>query len=339
MGILDNEFMRLILSGSPYMQSRERERIATERSQQFTGLLNKYPEQQEGPAMPGQEPAPGQPGGAPMTQIPGRFFLEAAAIPGYEALAQCAQSQAGAMERQQQGQMWDKNNMSLYQSGSLQAQNDQLEEMKRQWANLSPAQQAQIGLGYGNLGVAQGQLSLAQQKDARDQGKNPFMPSTYKEYQEVVGAQNTFGAAKNALGDLGTLLELGEGSSLPKWMQGGKGQALNEQYRIALRPVVSKMIMGNRTDAPGEADLKQIESVLGDITGPGLTETKKNRIKMLEAFVDQQYAPYANLTGPLKYAPGKSPFAQVYGMPAVQAKDVGQLKPYRVPGMPQQGAK
>src|SRR5512139_820088 len=337
MGILDSDFMRLMFGNNAYMQQRETERQQLARQQQFTGLLNQYPQQQEGPAMPGQEPAPGQPGGAPMTQMPGRFFLEAAAIPGYEALAQGAQSQAGAMERQQQGQQFDLRNMSMAQRENLRLQEAQLAEQQRQWANLSPAQQAQIGLGYGNLGVAQGQLSLAQQRDARDQGKNPFMPGTYKEYQEVMGAQNTFGAAKNALGDLGTLLDLGEGSSLPKWMQGGKGQALNEQYRIALRPVVSKMIMGNRTDAPGEADLKQIESVLGDITGPGLTETKKNRIKMLEAFVDQQYAPYANMTGPLKYTPGQSPFAQVYGMPAVQAKDVGQLKPYRVPGMPQQG--
>jgi hypothetical protein len=282
-------------------------------------------------------PAPGTAGLLEQQYSP-EFFTRAAAIPGYEQLAAGAQAQAGAMQRQMQGQVWDSQNIPLAKKLELDAASEERKWRQDrhvfEWNNPSAAQRAQIGIGYGNLDL-QRQQFLSQNIPDGQGGFKPrpadAPPLNFAQQQEVIGAVNMFQNAKNALGDIGTIYASGNGGQSLFGMAGGQTAALRDQYQAALRPIVQKIVMGNRTDAPGEADIKQINDFLGDVTAFGQTsKTRENRIKMLEQMVDQQYTPYRRFGGNLMYDAAKSPYAQVYGMGegATPRSQVGKLRPY-----------
>jgi hypothetical protein len=288
------------------------------------------------------------PGGPLSDQPPPEFFLRAAGIQGYEQLAQNAQSQAAAMQRQQQQQGWESTNMTLAQkvAADAQAQRDKFQQERHvyEYDNPSAYQNAQLGIQRGQLGISQQNADLNRMQfqaqfmpDPNVPGgymprPKPVEPLNFAQQQEVLGAQNTYTAAKNALGDLSTIYQAGAGTNMPAWSSGQR-KAMQDQYQGALRPIVQAIVMGNRTDAPGEADIKQINEFLGDVTSPWQTSaTQQNRIKMLESWIDQKYKPYERFTGPLMYQPGQSPYAQTFGLPAVPASKVGPLKPFNPPG-------
>jgi hypothetical protein len=282
------------------------------------------------------------PGGILSDQPPPEFFLRAAGIQGYEQLAGNAQSQAAAMQRQMQQQGWESQNMTLAQkvAADAQAQRDRFSQERQvyEYENPSAYQQAQIGISRGQLGISQQNADLNRAQfmaEYQPDGQGGYMPRpkqtplNFQQEQEVRGAVNMFQNAKTALGDLSTIYAAGGGSSLPAWASGER-KALQDQYQAALRPIVQKIVMGNRTDAPGEADIKQINEFLGDVTSPWqASKTRQGRITMLERMIEQQYEPYRRFGGDLMYQPGQSPYAQTYGMPAVPASKVGPVKPYQ----------
>jgi hypothetical protein len=92
------------LWSSSYYTRKDRD----ENAAKYQGLLSEYglDQMQVGPPEPGQ---PAQPA------LPQDFYARAAAIPGYQDLAPGMQTQQGAMDRQQQQQAWDKENISLAQ--------------------------------------------------------------------------------------------------------------------------------------------------------------------------------------------------------------------------------
>jgi len=170
MGILDNEFLRLALSGSPYMQSRETNRRQDEIGQRYSNLLGSYGQgdQFNGPIQ--QERMPGLlTDGAP----PPAFYLQAAGIPGYQGLAAGAQSGQQAMARQQQGQQWDANNISAAAQAGLDQRGDQFNrgmamDMYKYnqpgWQGKQSAQQAaaQNSLGWANLAQRKAEAAAQQ---------------------------------------------------------------------------------------------------------------------------------------------------------------------------------
>jgi len=152
-GIMD--FLEPLWSASYYTNKR-----TEDRAKEFKGLLGQYGQTDvQGPVQPG--------GILQAPTLPPQFYMQAAAIPGYEQYGLQGQQGQQAMERQQQGQSWQQNNMTASQAA-------QLEEQQRQWNNLSPYQQEQIRISqqnadtsaFGNYNMTpyqQAQVDISQQ--------------------------------------------------------------------------------------------------------------------------------------------------------------------------------
>jgi hypothetical protein len=121
-----------------------------------------------------------------------QFFLKAAAIPGYEALAGGAQSGMQAMDRQTQEQGWSQNNMTMAQAQSAEIQRQQMaqqaameqariDQAERQFGSLSAYQKAQIA-AQGQPGAMtqyqQAQIDLENRK--LDAGPRETAPTGYR---------------------------------------------------------------------------------------------------------------------------------------------------------------
>jgi len=134
MGLLD-----IILAGSTYGKNKRQD----EQAAQYKALLANDMQQWTQPGMPGQAQASTmgaapqlnttvdyQPMGGLMSdyQASPAFFLKAAGVPGYEGLAAGAQSNAAAMQRQQQGQQWDANNISAESQARMEQQSQQYQQ-------------------------------------------------------------------------------------------------------------------------------------------------------------------------------------------------------------------
>jgi hypothetical protein len=91
------------------------------------------------------------------------FYARAAAIPGYQSLANTMASQEGALQRQMQEQGWSANNMSKYQAAQVTNQQLQLEEQKRH-------AMAQEGISGGHLGLAQKEFGAKYMPDPNNPG-------------------------------------------------------------------------------------------------------------------------------------------------------------------------
>lgn len=153
MGILDNDFMRLIASGSPYMQALEANRRQDELGARYQNLLGQYDGSGMGPpteAMQAGQAALGGGllGGGARGQVPDSFYAAAAAIPGYQGLAAGAQANQAAMGRQRQAQDWGMANVPLAETQRMAQQSDQfgrtLGEQQRQFDNPSGYQARQL---------------------------------------------------------------------------------------------------------------------------------------------------------------------------------------------------
>jgi hypothetical protein len=141
-----------------------------ERAQQFKDLLGQQDTSPlQGPVQPGQ-PLLGN------RELSPQFYLQAATIPGYEQFGLQAQTGQQAMERQQQSQGWQQNNMTAAQAA-------QLAEQQRQWDNPSAYQ-------TGMLGVAQ------QNADTSAFGNYNMTP--YQQAQIGISQQNADTSAANA---------------------------------------------------------------------------------------------------------------------------------------------
>ena len=150
---------------------------------------------------------------------PQEFYMRAAALPGYQNLAQQAQVGQQALERQIQAQQWQENNLTAGQRAQIEVQKEQQQwERDRrtfEWNNPSAVQQAnidqgraQLGISAGQLGVAQGNLALNQQQFAAQQAAaaaakaNPFFGLKPNEQIEFMDRVNTVDRAGAVAADL-----------------------------------------------------------------------------------------------------------------------------------------
>lgn len=150
---------------------------------------------------------------------PQSFYMRAAALPGYQQLAQQAQIGQQAMERQAANQQWQEQNMTAGQRAQLEVtQQQQLWERERrdfEWNNPSVVQQANMAAqrastaqGWGQLGVSQGNLALNQQKFQMEQAQasaaasNPFAGLKPGEKIEFMDRVGTVDRAANVATDL-----------------------------------------------------------------------------------------------------------------------------------------
>lgn len=249
-----------------------------------------------------------------------------------------------ALERQQQGQHWEAQNMSLAQKTSLDQQSQQRkwEQERRsfEWSNLSAGQQAQNALGWagnavaqGNLGVAQAGLGLRQQEMMA--GRQPAAPAGYMwtpqgslteipggaQYQAKQAATNVLQGSVNQLADIRSQVR-NDGTMGIQGLSGDTAAVQNAFTNAAL-PIISKAVMGSRTDAPGESDLKRINDQALDITKMFQSpRTRDKAITMIMEMASQQHGT------PLKPVEGESPYFKTYRSDTGRSKMPANVVPY-----------
>ena len=364
-GLLDNEFMRLVLSGSPYMQSREQQRREDLRSQQYAKLLGEYPMQGGGPnfqqeggmsvpggqqlyqqqpqGFPGEAQAPAgliqqQPGGT----LPNEFFARAAAIPGYGGLINQLASNQAAMERQRQAQNWSTNNMTLAEN--VTARQREAETKWRQdrqefeYNNTSAYQRGTLDIqqqgneiSRGQLGVSQQRLGLDQQRlelerqAAANKGTFAALPPT--EQIKIRQQVMPMMAGFNTLGDIAASIE--RNPELVNFSSvNPEARTRQEQYRLAVLPIV-RNILSPGTE-PGPKLQEEINSIVGDLTSPGSPEAKIKKLRMFQQKIQEQYSPYAAQFGfgPMTETPGSSAWAKQYAQRTTSKEETPNIVPF-----------
>lgn len=106
MSLLDNKFMQIVLSGSPYMQRRHQDQLERAREQEragaYRGLLESH-------TTPGDVIGVDEQGGLLRgATVDPMFYKHLPSIPGFENIAGINASNAAAMQRQTQQQEWDQ---------------------------------------------------------------------------------------------------------------------------------------------------------------------------------------------------------------------------------------
>ena len=150
-----------------YQQARREQEGARA---QYSGLLAPYLGEQARPNVVEEGSYAGV--GSPGRPLDERFYAQAAGVPGYQQLAGGLLSGTQAMQRQQQGQQFETQNMTKYQRESLDAQvadrNRAFAQQRAEWITPSGYQQAQIE--QGQAGVQQGWADVAtRQRNASTQ--------------------------------------------------------------------------------------------------------------------------------------------------------------------------
>ena len=364
-GLLDNEFMRLVLSGSPYMQSREQQRREDLRSQQYTNLLDQYPMQGGGPnfqqeggmsvpggqqlfqqqpqGFPGEAQAPAgliqqQPGGT----LPNEFFARAAAIPGYGGLINQMASNQAAMERQRQAQNWSTNNMTLAENVSAQQREAETkwrqDRQEFEYNNPSAYQRGQLedarqrtAQGWANVGQGQERLGMDRERlefdrqAAANKGTFAALPPT--EQIKIRQQVMPMMAGFNTLGDIAASIE--RNPELVNFSSvNPEARTRQEQYRLAVLPIV-RNILSPGTE-PGPKLQEEINSIVGDLTSPGSPEAKIKKLRMFQQKIQEQYGPYAAQFGfgPMTETPGTSAWAKQYAQRTTSKEETPNLVPF-----------
>lgn len=205
-------FWETVLGSSPYGRMQLAEQQQQARGQQFADLSGRY-----GATLPGDQAGPTRPAGPD-------FWMQAAAIPGYQQMAEGMmreQQQQQFMARAQQAEreFWTQNERATDRLGR--------EQQARQWGAISPFQQATLGLQRRGQDMAQqitpyqqamlGLQERAQQvQEARAlyemQGPrggggalpgSPLYDTQLKELQKAQGAVESIGQVRQLWGGTG----------------------------------------------------------------------------------------------------------------------------------------
>jgi hypothetical protein len=357
-GILDSEFMRVLLSGSPYMQSREQERRENVRRDEYTGLLGQYQTQpQQGPPDPNQFG-----GGLPPIMASGpppeQFYARAAAIPGYQGLAQGAQANLGAMNRQRQSQDWSLSNVPLADQQRLQATIDmnnagllqqynteqaRAEEVRRQWNSISPVQQRELDLrgqqvadqaAYhkGQLGISQGNLDWQRSPNNPANIRQPVGPFGMKG-EELFKVQTDLMSQDRQVAAAQDVLEYVSRNSVP-----GQAQNLGERAAVAsawgmIAPAF--IAAAQNSGVIQSSEMPRILGIIGDPTAwSKLTDTDRYKVGLVVSAMQAQRGDKYKALG--LQAPqlqtGQSFLANAVNQQGGYGTPKGKERPYR-PGL------
>lgn len=235
MGLLDNQFARLIFSGSPYMQAREQQRRQDELAGRVQGLIGS-------PYQPGADDGLGLAGLGQTEQMgtgllgnqitPPQFAANLMGIPTYEgagaSLMMNQNNQAGAMQRQQQGQDYAANNMNLYQKTSLglQQTRDRLER---------------------GMSMLQQQLGMDKNRNELIQKVGDRIYKTAERYMPVIEAEgNVNNILQESVDPQTGLLDYEK-------VNGAQAQQIQSSFLSTIRPGEAQM----------EGDIKQLADAMG----------------------------------------------------------------------------
>lgn len=331
---LDNPVVQVLLSGSPYMQSREREAVANRQGQAYNNLLDSYRvpgdptasfestglqsplmsdvQQLQQRAVGGYK-GPG--GGLLSAGPPTDFYVRAAGIPGYQQLAGVAQTQQGAMDRQMQAQNWESQNMTLAQKATndLNIQKQQWEQERRdfEYKNLSAAQKQSAAQGWAHVGIAQQGQGLNERKFAWDQAKaNLPLAAQLPPQQRMEFVNNLSNLDQTAAIIQDTtdyLSKIGVGG---KVMDRGEVNNMAAEYRTRVVPYFQNKF---EAGALQKGDMEFIESVAGNPGGWATMDSRQQQrlASLLQSVNDDRKQQYqmAGVQAP-PVAPGTSAWAR-----------------------------
>lgn len=328
-GLLDNEFVRFMLTGPKSYYARKDQQDQTA---QFQGLLGGL--EQQGPVQPGMsllaDRAPDQ-----------QFWLKAAQIPAYQGLA--AQqlgdinAQSGAMQRQMQGQDWQVNNMTAAQAMA--------EDRQRKMASLN-YQLAQEDLARKNRGtdasVASSYASAASSQASRDLTNARLIEQNAKNRQATTPVlfdklkPNEQVEANDALGSMdqyaqGAIDVLDWAENRPKTGLGtGAAAAYNSQWQSTVKPAYMKIL---NTGVLQGKEAEQLADLIKQPDDYVLTDSDMNVLRTVTKTVqdkrEQTYRNYGLQAKPLTV--GASPASRAMSE-AKGAKPQGKLIDWNGPG-------
>jgi hypothetical protein len=302
MGILDNEYVRLLLSGSPFMQQREQNMRRDELGARYTNLLDAETGAQMGP------PTEPQMGRQIMAQGgllgegprgPGAdFFTRAAGIPGYESLAGGAQANLGAMDRARYQNDWSLNNVPLADTQRMGQQSAQwgadYAQRQHQFGNLSAAQQAQL-----EQQQAQARQQAAQQQRVYDLQKREFDlkygPGSV-DPRNPLGLKGTDIAARDLdLRDRDIAASIGRDvvGQMQEWtINGGKfteparAATVGKAWQLAVMPLMTEL---NKSGVVNGQELPRLVGLMGDpAKWVNLSDKDKMQVEMINEWMQQR---------------------------------------------------
>jgi hypothetical protein len=322
-GLLDNEFVRFMLTGPRQYYARKDQQ---DQQAQFQGLLGSL--DQQGPPEPGQASLLGQ------REPDQQFWLKAAQIPAYQQLA--AQqlgdynTQQGAMQRQMQGQQYAANNMTYAQQMA--------EDRQRKMASLN-YQLAQEDLARKNRGtdasVASAYASAANSNASRaltgarlieQEAKNrsATSPVLYNQLkpQEKVEANDALGSMDQYAQGAIDVLDWAE--NRPKTGLGtGAAAAYNSQWQSTAKPAYMKIL---NTGVLQGKEAEQLADIIKQPDDYILTDSDMNVLRTVTKTIqdkrEQTYRNYGLKANP--QAVGASPASRAISE-SKGAKPVGKL--------------
>lgn len=347
MGFLDTDFARLVLSGSPYMQQREKERYAAEQAKQQMGLLDSYRNLGEAVGPPTASGAPA--GGLINGQLPQGYWDERSTMQGQEQIAQQILqnrqsginqgiSNQGAMERQMQDQGYRLNNIDAVDAARIQQQQaywDQkpLTEKARQASAYASADSSNASAANTRQQTSFGAqlhplaLQKAQAEAAKTGGPlfNQFTPQQQGEALTKLSMLDRGVAGGQAVVDW--IDNRGTGASLPG-VGTGDYKLMRAEYEMSMVPMMQQLYNSGTLN---ESEIPVFKELLGD-PDKGLTMTESERKLIKGAVIRARQLredAYSNLglpTRSLRPSASQEVRSQYAGR-----QPQGTLKPYQPP--------
>lgn len=325
-GILDSDFMRFLTNNSGYWEQRDRAKAA----EQFKGLLGSL--EQQGPTQPGQGLLGAR---APDEQ----FWLQAAAIPGYEGIAgqQLGYGAAGtqAMNRQMQAQDYEANNLSMMQQAqlALQQKRDQFAEyigyndLERKWYGT------QASAGAANASAANSQmsglLSQARLQEQLQKNQNANGP-LYAQLPPVDRMKVNQSLLRNdaAVASTSEVLDwvMNRDPSAPvRGIGTARGGAMAADWMLSALPVMKDMVGAGALD---NSEREWMEGIVQNPDALHLTEKAENQFKLIAQKVKDYRAQQYQAVGlPVPEIKSRGAVSRSQG-----AQPQGQLRPYNPGG-------
>lgn len=306
-GLLDSDLMQFLVTPRAFMARRN----AAADAERFQGLLGEYQTQRA--AQAGAQPGTG---GLLDDSAPGAaFWLQAAQIPGYQAMAnqQLGYGAAGsqAMARQLQQQQYEAGNMTLAQR--LQAEARQradafaeqigLSDLQRKWYGTQ-ASAAASGASAGASNASQ-MLTMAKLEEQRGKNAKVQMPlynrltpdQQVKANSEMSNADSWASSARDVAD---WAQNRGSGAALPV-VGTAAADAMNLEWQTSVKPAMMQWL---NTGVLQSGEREQLEEIMGAPADKVLTKSQLNTIatisQKVEDYRGQVYENYG-----LQASPGK----------------------------------
>lgn len=268
---------------------------------------------------------------------PSEFFMRAAAIPGYQQLAAGAQSNVGAMERQQaqfaQQNIW-RSELSLPEKVAAEANAVEAERSQTRWQMSFDETKAMNAAQLRQQAIANAQAAQGQAIQGATFNANylpdPNRPGQYMprpaapaplSFADQTKVQQVHGSVGSALSFLDDVERIGA-----PYFATGRGGAMRDEAQVKLRNVAMQVFQPGGGE-PSPDVQKKIDAFIGDPTDWQSPERRAAKVELMRQELGKQWAPYSGLMQAPVATPGSSAFARTYQAASKLPSDVSPWKP------------